>query len=220
MTITYQTDAERAQTEVIRAVRAGRDILAHRVEELEAENARLRAGQGTPVAWEVYVPEAQHGYLVDGLDDAQLVDDMTNCDGVTATPLYAAPPAQPEPAQRVEELEAENTRLRAGMAEPVMTIGINESEKCRSLPFGMNLYAAPPAQPADAKMDYWRDLAKDALRRLDAREAENARLRSGQGEVAGYFVKEHNSLWSQVGKEYEKDDDVIPLYAAFKENQT
>jgi hypothetical protein len=43
MTITYQTDAERAQTEVIRAVRAGRDILAQRVEELEAENARLRA---------------------------------------------------------------------------------------------------------------------------------------------------------------------------------
>jgi hypothetical protein len=42
MTITYQTDAERAQTEVIRAVRAGRDILARRVEELEAENARLR----------------------------------------------------------------------------------------------------------------------------------------------------------------------------------
>jgi hypothetical protein len=43
MTITYQTDAERAQTEVIRAVRVGRDILARRVEELEAENARLRA---------------------------------------------------------------------------------------------------------------------------------------------------------------------------------
>jgi len=27
---------------------------------------------------------------------------------------------------------------------PVMTIGIDESEKCRSLPFGMKLYAAPP----------------------------------------------------------------------------
>lgn len=27
--------------------------------------------------------------------------------------------------------------------EPVMTIGFDESEKCRSLPFGMKLYAAP-----------------------------------------------------------------------------
>ena len=32
--------------------------------------------------------------------------------------------------------------------EPVMTIGVDESEKCRSLPFGMKLYAAPPAPAA------------------------------------------------------------------------
>jgi len=40
--------------------------------------------------------------------------------------------------------------LRAALAgaaetEPVMTIGFDESEKCRSLPFGMKLYAHPPA---------------------------------------------------------------------------
>ncbi len=41
--------------------------------------------------------------------------------------------------------------LAAQPAEPVMTIGVDESEKCRSLPFGMKLYAqpAPAAVPPE-----------------------------------------------------------------------
>ena len=67
---------------------------ADEIDRLRAELERLRAQE--PCAWEVYVPDAQNGYLVDSLDDAQLVDDMTNTNNVEVTPLYlAAPPAQP-----------------------------------------------------------------------------------------------------------------------------
>lgn len=48
---------------------------------------------GEPVAWDVYIASQQHGYLVDSLDDPQLIDDLTNTDAV-ATPLYA-PKAKP-----------------------------------------------------------------------------------------------------------------------------
>lgn len=41
-----------------------------------------------PVAWEVYVASADHSYVVDSLDDPQLIDDCTNDDAVV-TPLYA-----------------------------------------------------------------------------------------------------------------------------------
>jgi hypothetical protein len=67
MTITYQTDAERAQTEVIRAVRVGRDILARRVEELEAENARLRAGMAEAIKAMGNWPEGAEAMLDDAL---------------------------------------------------------------------------------------------------------------------------------------------------------
>jgi hypothetical protein len=67
MTITHQTDAERAQTEVIRAVRAGRDILARRVEELEAENARLRAGMAEAIKAMGNWPEGAEAMLDDAL---------------------------------------------------------------------------------------------------------------------------------------------------------
>ena len=73
---------------------------ADEIDRLRAELERLRAQE--PCAWEVYVPDAQNGYLVDSLDDAQLVDDMTNTNNVEVTPLYlAAPPAQP--AQRLTD---------------------------------------------------------------------------------------------------------------------
>lgn len=38
-------------------------------------------------------------------------------------------------------------------SEPAMTIGFDESEKCRSLPFGMKLYDHP-AQPGDGPLKF------------------------------------------------------------------
>lgn len=54
-------------------------------ENAEAELKAIKEAE--PVAWEVYVAEADHGYLVDSLDDPQLIDDCTNHDAVV-TPLY------------------------------------------------------------------------------------------------------------------------------------
>lgn len=52
--------------------------------------AALRAALdlGEPVAWDVYIASQQHGYLVDSLNDPQLIDDLTNTDAVVS-PLYA-----------------------------------------------------------------------------------------------------------------------------------
>lgn len=60
--------------------------------------AALASGQQAPepVAWEVYVAEQQNGYIVDDLEDPQLVDDLTN-HNAELTPLYRAPPQAPEP---------------------------------------------------------------------------------------------------------------------------
>lgn len=41
-----------------------------------------------PVAWEVYVADADNAYVVESLDDPQLIDDCTNSDAVV-TPLIA-----------------------------------------------------------------------------------------------------------------------------------
>ena len=57
-------------------------------------------------------------------------------------------------------------------------------------------------------------LAAELREAFGALEAELARLRAQQGLPVGYFIKERDSLWSQVAPEYEKDDDVTPLYAA------
>jgi septal ring factor EnvC (AmiA/AmiB activator) len=54
----------------------------------EQELAALRASLAEPVAWDVYVAEADNGYLIDDLDDPQYIDDATN-HGAVATPLYA-----------------------------------------------------------------------------------------------------------------------------------
>jgi hypothetical protein len=69
--------------------------IAAELRRLSAENAELRARLDAiystePVAWDVYVAEVDNGYLVDSLDDAQLIDDMTNHDAV-ATPLIPLP---------------------------------------------------------------------------------------------------------------------------------
>jgi hypothetical protein len=45
---------------------------------------------GEPVAWDVYVAEHQHGYLIDSLEDPQYLDDATN-HGAVVTPLYTRP---------------------------------------------------------------------------------------------------------------------------------
>lgn len=41
-----------------------------------------------PIAWEVYVADADNAYVVESLDDPQLIDDCTNSDAVV-TPLIA-----------------------------------------------------------------------------------------------------------------------------------
>ena len=59
-----------------------------------------------PVAWLVYVAEVQNQYVVDDIDDPQLVDDCTN-HNAEVTPLYAHP-ATLEQAQVVEPCKGHN----------------------------------------------------------------------------------------------------------------
>ena len=79
---------EDAQGE-IRALRATEEGLQDRLAQVEAEHAALlkAISDAEPVAWDVYVEEADNGYLVDSLDDPQLADDCTNHNAVV-TPLY------------------------------------------------------------------------------------------------------------------------------------
>jgi DNA repair exonuclease SbcCD ATPase subunit len=58
------------------------------------ELAALKESIGEPVAWAVYVAEAQNFYVVDSIDDQQVVDDLTNHNAVV-TPLYAIKDKQP-----------------------------------------------------------------------------------------------------------------------------
>ena len=62
---------------------------------------------GEPVAWEVYVEEFNNSYVVDDLNDAQLVSDCTNHDAVV-TPLYATPPAHVEVLKQCLEALEDN----------------------------------------------------------------------------------------------------------------
>ena len=73
------------------------------VDALEAELAQAVE----PVAWLVYVAEVQNQYVVDDIDDPQLVDDCTN-HNAEVTPLYThpAPPATGERAELIEQLRA------------------------------------------------------------------------------------------------------------------
>ena len=48
-----------------------------------------------PVAWDVYVADADNGYLIETLDDPQYIDDATN-HNAEITPLFAAPTASPQ----------------------------------------------------------------------------------------------------------------------------
>jgi hypothetical protein len=58
------------------------------LQQAREELAALRASLSKPVAWDVYVKEADKGYLIDSLDDQQYMDDATN-HGAVATPLFA-----------------------------------------------------------------------------------------------------------------------------------
>jgi len=57
-----------------------------RLAAVEAELERIKALP--PVAWEVYVANADNAYVVESLEDPQLIDDCTNSDAVV-TPLIA-----------------------------------------------------------------------------------------------------------------------------------
>lgn len=57
-----------------------------RLAAVEAELERIKSLK--PVAWEVYVADADNAYVVESLDDPQLIDDCTNSDAVV-TPLIA-----------------------------------------------------------------------------------------------------------------------------------
>jgi len=62
------------------------DRIHENIRRLKAELERIKALP--PVAWEVYVAEADNAYVVESLEDPQLIDDCTNSDAVV-TPLYA-----------------------------------------------------------------------------------------------------------------------------------
>ena len=68
-----------------RLLAANRDCIAH-YEDARAELERIKSLP--PVAWEVYVADADNAYVVESLDDPQLIDDCTNSDAVV-TPLIA-----------------------------------------------------------------------------------------------------------------------------------
>lgn len=55
------------------------------------------------VAWDVYLPSQQSGYLVDDIDDDQLVDDMTNVPDAQLTPLVRLSDAQAAIAQAIQD---------------------------------------------------------------------------------------------------------------------
>jgi hypothetical protein len=78
---------ERLELELQQA-REERTALLVNEQSLREELAALRASLGEPVAWDVYVKEADKGYLIDRLDDQQYIDDATN-HGAVATPLFA-----------------------------------------------------------------------------------------------------------------------------------
>jgi len=63
-----------------------------------------------PYGYDVYVEEADNGYIVYSLDDAQLVDDATN-HGATTTTLYTAEALRDvlEQAAKVCERNAQST---------------------------------------------------------------------------------------------------------------
>jgi len=89
-------DAELSEEQRLNGMGAERELaLMAKLEAAERENAKLRAEleaiySTEPVAWEVYVAYVDNGYVVDDLDDPQLIDDMTNHDAVT-TPLIPLP---------------------------------------------------------------------------------------------------------------------------------
>ena len=84
-------DAEQAKAAILALLAEIQSLTEERTawrttaENAEAELKAIK--EAKPVAWEVYVAEADHGYLVDSLDDPQLIDDCTNHDAVV-TPLY------------------------------------------------------------------------------------------------------------------------------------
>lgn len=79
-------------------------------------------------------------------------------------------------------------------AEPVMTIGVDESEKCRSLPFGMKLYAAPLA-PAQQEPVAWLHIC----------------VKPGRREVYATVDPDDNKWWPA---DQWTSHTVHPLYAA------
>lgn len=100
-------------------------------------HAALASGQQAPepVAWEVYVAEQQNGYIVDDLEDPQLVDDLTN-HNAELTPLYRAPPQASEPAAEV--VLSSSGRLL-----------LMKDGQIVAFPTGTKLYTTPKAQGAD-----------------------------------------------------------------------
>jgi hypothetical protein len=70
--------------------------------------------QAEPVAWSVYVAEADNQYIVDDIDDPQLIDDCTN-HNAEVTPLFTAPQAVPAVAAFRDEVFAVFKRM--GMSE-------------------------------------------------------------------------------------------------------
>lgn len=84
-TLAYDLEAEDFIHEV--ADKAAAEL--RRLAQMETEYVSLlkAISDAEPVAWDVYVEEADNGYLVDSLDDPQLADDCTNHNAVV-TPLY------------------------------------------------------------------------------------------------------------------------------------
>ena len=109
----------------------------------------LAAPQAEPVAWYLPSPDGDDSIF----RDHRTVVACTGNKWEGFLPLYAAPPAAPEP-----EPVAEVYRARYGRR--ARNVGVNDVRKLNGValpPLGTKLYAAPPAAP-----DHLRDVAEKA----------------------------------------------------------
>lgn len=84
-------------------------------DKLAAMQSRLDAAGGElpTMAWDVYIPSRQHGYVVDSEDDKQMIDDVTNCDDTVVTELCEKDAATALLAKQSQRIEATDALVKA-----------------------------------------------------------------------------------------------------------
>lgn len=138
----YAADAPRRKSEKIQGKYD--DVLRPFFQLMEKE-LHANCGKGDRPGWlsmtpqtallEIYYHASKLQKAVKNNDHGAIREysaDVANMSMMLLDVCVGIPEAVQSPSQPLVEVQ-----------EPVMTIGFDESEKCRSLPFGMKLYAAP-----------------------------------------------------------------------------